>query len=133
MNPHSLESTAISWISLWSVPVDWALFDAIHADAFEDCASAGREATKAGFASGLKALTDAFPDLETAVDDLVVDTASSKVAVRWTSRGTNAKAFLGTGPTGKPTVIRGIEIIHVHDGKIVRRWGEWDISGHTGS
>lgn len=68
-----LEDITKQWISLWTCPVDWQLFDTLHADNFQDLAAAGRPATKEGFAAGLKAMTEAFPDLETTVDGLVVD------------------------------------------------------------
>ena len=128
-----LEDITKQWISLWTCPVDWLLFDALHADSFQDLAAAGRPATKEGFAAGLKAMTEAFPDLKTEVESLVVDVDRQTVAVRWTSRGTNAKSFIGTGPTGKLTELRGIEIIEIHGGKITRRWGEWDTTAHTGA
>jgi len=104
------------------------LFDRLHADDFEDCSPAERDSTKEAFADGLADLVAAFPDLETRVDDLVIDQPASKVAVRWSAAGTHHQAFLGIGPTGRKTLITGIEIIEVRDGKIVRRWGEWDIS-----
>jgi steroid delta-isomerase-like uncharacterized protein len=126
----ALESTARRWTSLWSAPVDWELFERLHGDDFEDCASGGRPPTKAGFASGLELLVRAFPDLRTTVDDLVVDVATARVAVRWTARGTNRGCYLGVGPTGRATRITGIEIIEIADGRIARRWGEWDVSDH---
>ena len=86
--------------------------------------------TKAGFAQGLAEFIEAFPDLQTRVEDLVVDEAGSRVAVRWSAQGTNRAAFLGIGPTRRLTTITGIEIIEIHDGQITRRWGEWDISDH---
>jgi steroid delta-isomerase-like uncharacterized protein len=125
-----LEAVARQWISLWCAPVDWALFDRLHAEDFEDCSAAGRDTTKQAFAGGLTDLMGAFPDLETKVDDLVVDEATGRVAVRWSSTGTNRETFLGIRPTGRKTPITGIEIIEVRDGRIVRRWGEWDISAH---
>lgn len=128
-----LEAIARLWIGLWCVPVDWALFDRLHAAEFVDGSSAGRVPTKAGFASGLAEFVAAFPDLETVVDDLVVDEAHSRVAVRWTARGTNRFRFLGTGPTNRVTIFRGIEILEIQGGWIVRRWGEWDSSGHAES
>jgi steroid delta-isomerase-like uncharacterized protein len=133
-NPDSraeLESVARQWISLWCVPVDWVLFDRLHADDFEDGSSAGRLATKAGFAEGLKELVHAFPDLETTTDDLVIDEATSRVAIRWSAHGTNRAVFLGVGPTHRVTTFCGIEIIEIRDGQIVCRWGEWDISSHV--
>ena len=77
-----LESIARQWISLWCAPVDWELFDRLHADDFVDCSAAGRETNKEAFADALADLMAAFPDLETRVDDLVVDETASKVAVR---------------------------------------------------
>jgi steroid delta-isomerase-like uncharacterized protein len=125
-----LETIAKDWISLWFAPVDWDLFDRLHGDDFEDCSAAGRDTSKAAYAAALADLVEAFPDLETRVDDLVVDTSTSRVAVRWSSVGTNRRRFLGVGPTHRPTRITGIEIIEIGGGRIVRRWGEWDISAH---
>lgn len=68
-----LTELAEQWISLWCVPVDWDLFDRLHGDVFEDCAAAGRAATRDGFAQGLHDFTRAFPDLEARVEDLVTE------------------------------------------------------------
>ena len=126
-----LESTARQWISLWSAPVDWDLFARLHADDFEALSPSGRAASKQAFAAGLAELVDAFPDLQTEVDELVIDEKTGYVAVRWHSWGTNRTLFLGLGPTNRKTLITGIEIIAIRDKRIVRRWGEWDISAHT--
>jgi steroid delta-isomerase-like uncharacterized protein len=126
-----LESIVREWISLWCAPVDWGLFDRLHADGFEDCSAAGRDPTKEAFADGLADLVAAFPDLQTTVEDLVIDETTSRVAVRWSSVGTNRSAFLGIGPTGRQVTITGIEIIEIAGRRIVRRWGEWDIGGHV--
>jgi len=127
----TLTEVAEKWISLWTVPTDWPLFDSLHSDDFEDASSAGRPNTKAGFAQGLRELIRAFPDLRTTVDDLVIDTQKHQVAVRWSATGTNRARYLGIGPTNKSTRITGIEIIQLRDGQIARRWGEWDISDHA--
>jgi steroid delta-isomerase-like uncharacterized protein len=128
---EELEHIARQWITLWCVPVDWGLYYRLHAENFEDCSPAGRPNDKAGFAGGLAAFVAAFPDLQTSVEDLVVDETRSMVTVRWSAAGTNRVEFLGIGPTGRLTTITGIEIIEIHDGQIIRRWGEWDILNHT--
>ena len=125
-----LESIATKWITLWCAPVDWRLFDQLHAENFVDCSSAGRLATKEGFAQGLAEIIRAFPDLHTTVEGLVIDESKSQVAVRWVAQGTNRSRFLGIGPINRLTPITGIEIIEIQDGQIIRRWGEWDISAH---
>jgi steroid delta-isomerase-like uncharacterized protein len=127
---ETLAAIAKEWVSLWCAPVDWGRFDRLHAESFEDCSSAGRPGTKQGFAQGLVDLLKAFPDLQTRVEDLVIDESGSKVTVRWRAEGTNRERYLGIGPTHSATAITGIEIIEIRDGQIVRRWGEWDISAH---
>jgi len=127
---QELIATATKWLSLWNTPVDWALFDSIHSETFEDCASSGRATTKQGFAQGLAQLVQAFPDLRTMPQSLVIDEQNSTVAVRWSAWGTNVERFLKIGPTNRATEITGIEIIQIAGGQVVRRWGEWDISTH---
>jgi len=121
-----LKNLARQWISLWCVPADWELFDRLHAEDFEDGSPAGRETSKSAFAAGLEEFLAAFPDLKSKVEDLVVDEAAQKIAIRWSATGTNQKKFLGIGPTGKSTSFQGIEILEVDNGRIRRRWGEWD-------
>lgn len=128
-----IESVARKWISLWSVPIDWDLFDLVHSKNFEDKSSAGREPSKQGFAKGLQELFNAFPDLITRIEDMVVDEERQRAAIRWSSIGTNTRKFLGIGPTFRQTSITGIEIIEVSNAQITKRWGEWDISGHQES
>jgi predicted ester cyclase len=72
-----------------------------------------------------------LPNLQTRIDDLIVDEKAQKVAIRWTATGINERRYLGAGPTMKSTEIRGIEIIEVRAGRIIRRWGEWDVTGHV--
>ncbi len=127
-----LEEIAEQWISLWCAPVDWQLFDRLHSPDFEDRSAAGRAAGKEAFATALAELVRIFPDLQTRVEDLVVDETAGRVAVRWSAEGTNSEAFMGVGPTWRKTPVSGIEIIEVRERRIVRRWGEWDITAHTG-
>ncbi|MFU8795822.1 MAG: ester cyclase [Dehalococcoidia bacterium] len=129
---EALSLIARRWISLWTVPVDWAAFEELHAHDFEDASSAGRPVTREGFAQGLRDLVDAFPDLHTRVEDLVIDTQERRVAIRWSAEGTNRSCYLGIGPTNRLRRITGIEIIEVRNDRVVRRWGEWDIIDHTG-
>lgn len=127
---EELENTARQWITLWCAPVDWGLYYRLHAENFEDCSPAGRPNDKAGFAGGLAAFVAAFPDLQTSVEDLVVDESRSMVTVRWSAEGTNRAEFLRIGPTNRLTHITGIEVIEIQAGQITRRWGEWDITDH---
>ncbi|PZS26646.1 MAG: hypothetical protein DLM59_17865 [Pseudonocardiales bacterium] len=50
-------------------------------------------------------LTDAFPDIQIAVEDLVAE--ADRVAMRLTFRGTHQGSFRGIPPTGRQSQIRG--------------------------
>jgi len=128
---EELEAIARTWISPWCVPVDCDLFDVLHADAFCDGSSAGRSIDKQGFADGLAVLVSAFPDLQTVTNDVLIDVDRSRVAVRWTATGTNRAKYVGVGPTNRVTTFTGIEIVEIRDGRIVKRWGEWDATEHV--
>ncbi len=125
-----LTDIATRWLSLWNAPTDWRAFDALHAEYFKDFSPAGRPATKEGFAAGLREFIAAFPDMQIHSELMVADDIQSRVAIRWSASMTNRVKFLGVGPTNARTYITGIEIIEIEMDRIVKRWGEWDISRH---
>jgi steroid delta-isomerase-like uncharacterized protein len=53
--------------------------------------------------------------------------AGDKVAIRWTARGTHHGELLGMPATGKEISSRGIDILHLRDGKVAEVWVEWDV------
>ena len=126
MNRPTLKYLTRQWISLWCPPVDWPLFDRLHAESFEDYSAAGHPPDKMGFALGLAELTRAFPDLQTWIEDLVIDEQRSRVAVRWVAEGIHRVAFMGLEPNFQRTIFTGIEILEVVAGQITGHWGERD-------
>lgn len=77
-----------------------------------------------GFKRMVEMLRAAFPDFESAVEDMVVE--GDKVAVRSVNRGTHTGPLMGIPPTGKRVSWEGMAILRVRDGKIVERWGVID-------
>lgn len=128
---EQLSEIARLWVGLWNHPVDWSLYDRLHAEQFKDHSPVGRTDNKAAFAQSIIDLLSAFPDLQTQADDVVVDVECARVAVRWSALGTNEQRYLGIGPTHRRTRITGIEIIDIEHEQVIRRWGEWDISDHA--
>jgi predicted ester cyclase len=126
MDRQALENLSRQWISLWCAPVDWQRFERLHAETFEDYSAVGRAPDKAGFALGLAELTKAFPDLQTWIEDLVIDEYRSRIAVRWVAEGIHRGALLGLDPTHQRTTFAGIEILEVAEGQVTGRWGEWN-------
>jgi predicted ester cyclase len=102
------------------------MVDELHAPLFVDHDSAGRTSDRQGFKAGIVQLYAAFPDFYAVVEDLVVDTAAMKVAVRWVASGTHQGVFMGIPPTGRRIAFQGIEIIRIEGERIAERWGEWN-------
>lgn len=78
----------------------------------------GREANRAFWASWFAA----FPDTTVTLDDVLTD--GDRVAGRFTYRATFTGPFLGLPPTGKPVVMRSLDIWRVVDGRAVEHWDE---------
>ena len=69
----------------------------------------------------------AFTGATLVVDDQVAE--GSKVATRWTARGTHSGEISGIGPTGKDVTVSGLTISRFAGGKIVEQWTTWDTLG----
>jgi predicted ester cyclase len=85
--------------------------DAIHHNPFPGT-PAGREGNK----QGMLLLFAAFPDWQTAIEDLIAE--GDKVVVRMTQRGT----FFGIPPAGKQATVAGIAIFRLKERQIVEEW-----------
>lgn len=105
---------------------DVGIVEHLHSPDFVDHDPAGRPADNAGFKQGMASLFAAFPDLDTVIKDLVIDSQTGTVAVRWSAAGTHRGEYLGTPPSGRLIRFKGIEIIRIRDERIIERWGEWD-------
>ncbi|HEU5347679.1 MAG TPA: ester cyclase [Ktedonobacterales bacterium] len=80
-----------------------------------------------GSKQAISTYLDAFPDLHVTIDDMVAE--GDKVAMRFTSRGTQRRPFGGIPPTGREMTISSYLIARVADGKIVEQWGVDDQLG----
>jgi steroid delta-isomerase-like uncharacterized protein len=78
----------------------------------------------AGAKQILVELTQTFPDLKVAVQEVLED--GNKVIVRSEISGTQKGAFLGFPSKNRKLVIQAIDIHELKDGKIVRTWHSED-------
>jgi steroid delta-isomerase-like uncharacterized protein len=100
--------------------------DELHAANFVDHNPAGRGSDNQGFKEGIVQLYAAFPDFYARIEDILIDAAQGKAAVRWAATGTHRAAFMGCEPTGRVIQFKCIEIIRIDNGRIAERWGEWN-------
>ncbi len=123
---HRLRTIASRWIEEGWQEGNSGVVDELHDASFVDHCPSGRAPDREGFKQGIHELYAAFPDFHATAEDLVVDAATGKVAIRWSATGTHRGHFMGIAPTGRSIKFSGIEIIRVENGRIVERWGEWD-------
>lgn len=69
----------------------------------------------------------AFPDLNVTTNDLIAE--GDKVVKVWTVNGTHNGDFMGIPATGKPIVVKGIEMFRIAEGKIAEIWLSMDNLG----
>lgn len=76
------------------------------------------------FVATLRERHEAFPDLVTTIEDVVVD--GDRVAYRWSSVGHHEGTYLGVPATGKLVNASGITISRIADGRIAEDWASWN-------
>lgn len=69
----------------------------------------------------------ALPDWRSDTERLIAE--GDYVVESFTASGTHRGELLGVAPTGKPLVLKGINVFRVRDGRITERWGRLDDAG----
>jgi steroid delta-isomerase-like uncharacterized protein len=69
----------------------------------------------------------AFPDLKFKVISTLVE--GSRIAILWIGEGTHQGTIMNIPPTGHRVEVRGVSIIDVVDGLVVRGQYVWDMAG----
>ncbi|MBI5838768.1 MAG: ester cyclase [Chloroflexi bacterium] len=83
----------------------------------------GRKAVKAM----LLRYWGAFPDLQFTVENTVAE--AGRIAISWLAEGTQQGLIMNIPPTGRKVEIRGVSVIDVKDGLVVRGEYIWDLAG----
>lgn len=78
-----------------------------------------------GFKQFVRALREAFPDLEVTIDDRIV--TDDAIVDRYTLRGTHEGKFRGIAPTGTEIEFTGIVVHYVDNGKVRKDVAEFDV------
>lgn len=87
----------------------------------------GLEPGPAGARAFLTVLLNAFPDLQSTIEDVIAE--GDKVVVRKSWTGTHEGEFMGATPTGARVNFEGIVIWRVEGSKLAERWSAIDRFG----
>jgi steroid delta-isomerase-like uncharacterized protein len=67
----------------------------------------------------------AMPDMDMAVEEITAD--ESRCVIQWRSSGTHTgPTFMGIDPTGRRIELRGVDVMQVEDGLVVRNTVYYD-------
>ena len=80
-----------------------------------------------GLRDMLEAYWRAFPDLQFQVIERVIE--KTRLAIVWVAEGTHHGSFMNIPPTGHLVQVRGVSVIEVQDGLVVRGQYIWDLAG----
>jgi steroid delta-isomerase-like uncharacterized protein len=72
----------------------------------------------------VKQVRSAFPDLETTLDDALVE--GDRIAVRSTVRGTHQGQFMGVPASGKRVEVSNYDFVRFENDQAVEHWGTID-------
>ena len=80
---------------------------------------------KAGLATFVTTLRDAFPDINFEIVAMAAD--GDEVWIHNISRGTHKGEFMGVPATGNSIEVAAIDRVRVRDGRMVEHWGVTDV------
>jgi predicted ester cyclase len=78
-----------------------------------------------GYLEVIGMMRGGFPDIQWTIDEMVVE--PTKVAARFTMRGTHRGPFFGVAPTGRRITVQALNIYHLCHGQIVTEYGQPDM------
>lgn len=114
-----------AWDAAWNRGEVDALDEIVHADYSLENARSGGTAGLAELKAEVLELREAFPDLRTTVDKIIVD--GDDFAIFWSSSGTFSNSLRDVPATGKRVDTRGSVQGVLRDGLVARERVTWDL------
>lgn len=112
-----------TWAAAWDRGEVQALDDLLSPD-YRRRGAAGEEQGLAEFKASIITTRQAFPDLTTTVEEVVVE--GDRAAVRWHSSGRQDHSFLGVPATHREVEVSGATFARFDGDRIVEEFVTWD-------
>jgi len=78
-----------------------------------------------GYLAVIGMMRGGFPDIQWRIEEMVIE--PTRVAARFTMRGSHRGPFFGVAPTGKMITVQALNIYHLCNGQIVKEYGQPDM------
>jgi steroid delta-isomerase-like uncharacterized protein len=115
------------WAEAWSAHDPDAVAGLFDDDGeYDDVAFGIMSPGRRGARDWAKGFLASFPDLHVAVIGAYV--SSGVEVVEWRMSGTHMGEFDGIPPTGRRFDVRGVTLLHLRDGRVVRCSDYWDLA-----
>lgn len=122
MSVEENKALARRWMEeIWEKASSTAMDELLAPDFVFNYSAPGVTPDREGYKQTVNGLFVSFPDVKWTTEDMVAE--GDKVAVHWTGRGTHKGEFWRVAPTGKQVTMRGISIMRIEGGKIVKEVG----------
>lgn len=122
---RSAEETARAAFDAFMAHDIEALLEVWHPEGIQDWVALGIFRGHAEIRELFTGLFAATPDLEMTIERVIADDRFCMIA--WRSRATHdGQTFMGLEPTGREIALRGVDIMEVEDGRVVRNTVYYD-------
>ncbi|MFJ2618573.1 flavin reductase [Glutamicibacter sp. NPDC087344] len=128
LNLSLKESIVAAWEAAWDRGEVDALDTILHPEFTRERAASDKVLTAAQLKAEILEIRQAFPDLSTNVDSVLVDEEAGSVAIFWRTKGTFTNDLSGVPATGNSVETRGSNLAVLRDGKIYSEQVTWDQS-----
>lgn len=126
---HQIKEAVIgAWEAAWDRGELDAFDTILHRDYQRVSTSSKRVTDAEALKREISEVREAFPDLVTTVDSLVIDEAGDSAAIFWSTTGTFTNDLQGVPASGTRVETRGSNLVQFRDGKIAREEVTWDQS-----
>lgn len=117
------ELIASVWDAAWDRgEVD--AFDTLLSPDYQRHGGHGSALDRDSFKASIVSTREAFPDIVTKIDEIVLD--GDRAAIRWRSIGRHTGTFLGVPPTGKSVEVSGATFARFDGDRIAEEFVTWD-------
>jgi steroid delta-isomerase-like uncharacterized protein len=123
VNDRRRDQIRAAWQAAWDRG-DVDALDDVLAPEYRRIGASGEAQSRTEFKASIIATRSAFPDLNTVVDDLVVE--GDRVAIRWHSTGNHQHSFLGVPATKRPVAVSGATFGRFDGERIIEEHVTWD-------